>query len=63
MPKLNVITWSAYDIPKFSFYTKSKDDRSTMQNSGVMVEAESMYFSSSKDNNHVLSSRAYFGVI
>ena len=34
-----------------------------MKNSGVMVEVESMYFSSSKDNNHVLASRAYFGVI
>lgn len=34
-----------------------------MQNSGDMVETESMYFSSSKDKNHVLASRAYFGVI
>lgn len=34
-----------------------------MHNSGVMVEVESMYFSSSKDKNHVLASRAYFGVI
>jgi hypothetical protein len=28
-----------------------------------MDQAESMYFSSSKDNNLVLASRAYFGVI
>lgn len=28
-----------------------------------MVDAESVYFSSSKDDNHVLASRAYFGVI
>lgn len=63
MPKFNLITWSAYGITKFSFYTKSKDDRRTMQNSGVMVEAESMYFSSSKYNNLVLASRAYFGII
>ena len=28
-----------------------------------MVEADSMYFSSSKDNNHVLVFIAYFGVI
>ena len=34
-----------------------------MQNSGVMVKAESMYFSSSKDNNPVLASRAFFGII
>ena len=63
LPKFNVITWSAYDIRKYSFCTKSKDDCSTMQNSGVMIEAEYMYFSSSKDNNLVLASRAYFGVI
>ena len=48
-PKFCVITWAAYDIGHYTFYTKSKDDHSTMQNSGVMVEAESMYFSSSKD--------------
>ena len=41
-PKFNVITWSAYDISKYSFYIKSKGDQSTMQNSGVMVEVESM---------------------
>lgn len=28
-----------------------------------MVEVESMHFSSSKDKNHVLASRVYFGVI
>lgn len=33
------------------------------KNSGIMVEADSMYFSSSKDNNHVLVFIAYFGVI
>lgn len=63
MPKLNVVTSTAYDTSNISFYTKSKDVHSTMQNSGVMVEAESMYFSSLKDKNHILVCRAYFGVI
>lgn len=62
MPTFNIITWSAYNITKFSFYIKSKDDHNTMQNNGVMVGVESMYFSSSKYNNHVLVSIAYFGV-
>ncbi|XP_057453002.1 uncharacterized protein LOC130744857 [Lotus japonicus] len=62
-PKCNVMTWSAYDINKTSFYTKSKDDRSTMQNSGVMVVAESMHFSSSKDKRPIMASTPYFGVI
>ena len=48
MPKFNIATWTTYDINKFSFYTKLKDDRCTMKNSRVIVEVESMYFSSSK---------------
>ena len=62
-PKFCVITWTAYDIGHYTFYTKSKDDHSTMQNSGVMVEVESMYFSSSKDKNPILASSAFYGVI
>lgn len=34
-----------------------------MQNSGAMVEAESVYFSSSKDENLILSSKAFYGFI
>ena len=30
-PKRNVITWQGYDINKYLFYTKSQDDKSTMQ--------------------------------
>ncbi|KAI9121876.1 hypothetical protein K1719_007266 [Acacia pycnantha] len=58
-----VITWSGYDINGYSFYTKDQDDRSFVQNSGVMVEAESMHFSSLKDKNPVLASMTYYGVI
>lgn len=47
MPKFNVITWTACDISNFSFYTKSKDNCSTMQNIRAVIEAKSMYFSSS----------------
>lgn len=63
MPKFNVIPLRAYNTTKYSFYTKSKDDLSTVQNSGVMVEVEFVYFSRSKDKNCVLASRAYFGII
>lgn len=38
MPKFNVTTYLAYNINKFSFYTKSKDFRSIMQNSGIKIE-------------------------
>jgi Domain of unknown function (DUF4218)/Transposase family tnp2/Domain of unknown function (DUF4216) len=62
-PSFQVITWSSYDVNEYSFYTKDQDDRSSVQNSGVMVEAKSMHFSSSKDKNPVLASMAYYGVI
>jgi len=55
-PKRNVITWQGYDINKFSFYTKSQDDKSTMQNSGVSLRAESQHFATVYDDNpHVAS--------
>ena len=46
-----------------SFYSKEEDDKSTMQNSSVTLEAESMHFASAKDNNPVMASISYFGVI
>ena len=64
MPKFNVITWKTYNIiSNYSFYTKAKDGRSTMQNNRVMVEAKSKYFSSLKDNNPVLATIKFYGVI
>ncbi|XP_014522516.1 uncharacterized protein LOC106779013 [Vigna radiata var. radiata] len=62
-PNFDVICWSGYDINNCSFYTKSEDDKSTMQNSRVMVVAESMHFSSSKDKHPIMALMFYFGVI
>ncbi|GAU23276.1 hypothetical protein TSUD_281710 [Trifolium subterraneum] len=62
-PNFDVITWSGYDINNFSFSTKNQDDKSTVQNSGVMVIVEAMHFSSSKDKNPVMASIPYFGII
>jgi len=62
-PNFDVITWSGYDIDKFSFYTNTEDQKSTMQNSGVTLETESMHFASSKDNNPVMATISYYGVI
>lgn len=62
-PNFNVFCWSGYAINIFSFYTESQDDKTTVQNSGVMAMAYSMHFSSSKDNNLVLAFIAYFGAI
>ena len=62
-PKYNVFTYTGYDINNFSFYTKSQDDNSTMQNSGVTLQAQSMHFSSRNDKNPILASTSYYGVI
>ena len=61
--KFEVFVCNGYDINNISFYTKSLDDRSRVQNSGVCVEAESMQFSSAKDKNPVLGSMPYYGII
>jgi len=61
-PNFDVIR-SGYDINKFSFYTSTEDKKSTMQNSGVTLKAESMHFASSKNNNPVMASTSYYGVI
>ena len=62
-PKINVITWQGYDINKYSFYTKSQDDKSTMQNSGVSLRVESQHFATVHDDNPRVASMPYFGVI
>jgi len=62
-PNLNVLTWKGYDINSYSFHTKSQDDKSSMQNSGVTVEANSEHFSSASNSNPIETSMPYFGVI
>ena len=43
-PNLNVPTWKGYDINNYSFDIKSPDDKSSGQNSGVSVDADSDHF-------------------
>ena len=62
-PNLNVLTWKGYDINNYSFYTKSQDDKSTVQNSGVTIDAHSNHFSSALDNHPIQASMPYYGVI
>ncbi|XP_031116564.1 uncharacterized protein LOC116020223 [Ipomoea triloba] len=62
-PSMQVVCYNGYDINGFSFYTKAQDEKSTMQNSGVSLVANSMHFSSSKDRNPVIAQLSYYGVI
>ena len=55
-PKINVSTSQRYDIDKYSFYIKSQDDKSTVQNSGVSLKVESQYFAIINDDNPRLAS-------
>jgi len=61
--KFDVISCTGYEVNNCIFYTKSMDEKSTIQNSGVTLKVESMQFSSSKDTNHVLGSMTYYGFI
>ncbi|RDY04194.1 hypothetical protein CR513_12124, partial [Mucuna pruriens] len=47
----------------FSFYTKKQDNKSTMQNNGVMVMVESMHLSTEKDKNPIMAFICYFGCL
>ena len=58
--KFDVVSCTSYEVKNCIFYTKSMDEKSTIQNSSVTLEAESMQFSTSKDTNSVLGSMAYY---
>ena len=62
-PSLVAFSYSAYAINGYTFYTKEQDDKSTVQNSGVIVLAEATHISSMKDLNPKYANMSYFGVI
>ncbi|KAL3654673.1 hypothetical protein CASFOL_001408 [Castilleja foliolosa] len=62
-PNFDVLFWQGYDINGYSFYTKDRDDKSTVQNSGVTIESESIHFSSSKDKNPLRATSSHYGII
>ena len=43
--KFDVMCCQGYEVNNCTFYTKKLDDKSTVQNSGVSLEAESLQFS------------------
>ena len=61
-PKRNVLTSKGYDINNYSFYTKSQDEKSTVQNSRVSIDAHAKHYCSASDNP-IMVSIPYFGVI
>ncbi|KAL5539689.1 hypothetical protein UlMin_042237 [Ulmus minor] len=62
-PKREVLSNSGYGIDGYYYNTSDHDSRSTTQNSGVMVEAESLHMSTTKDKNPIYANMLYYGVI
>ena len=61
--KFDVVSCTSYEINNCTFYMKYFDDKSTVQNSGVSRKGESLQFSTSKDQNLVIGSMMYYGII
>jgi len=53
----------AFKINNFTFYTKSLDDKNTIQNSGVSLEVEPVQFSTSKNQNPTFGLMMYYGIL
>ncbi|KAL5583046.1 hypothetical protein UlMin_015488 [Ulmus minor] len=62
-PKREVLRYSGYGIGGYYYNTSDHDSRNTTQNSGVMVEAESLHMSTAKDKNPIYANMLYYGVI
>ncbi|KAL5576600.1 hypothetical protein UlMin_018299 [Ulmus minor] len=62
-PKREVLSYSGYGIGGYYYNTSDHDSRSTTQNSGVMVEAESLHMSTAKGKNPIYANILYYGVI
>lgn len=62
-PQPQVLSYNGYIINGYRFFTKKRDDSSSVQNSDVLVMAKTMQVSSSKDKNPIVSDMSFFGVI
>jgi hypothetical protein len=58
LPSSCVISWQAYDINGYTYYTKEKNKKSIVQNSGIHIEAidpqglKTTYYGYIQDNMH-----------
>ena len=62
-PRTDVLSYSGYLTNSYYFYTKAQDNNCTVQNSTVILVAQSMHISSIKDNKSVFANMSYYGVI
>ena len=62
-PDMPVRSYEGYDVNGYTFYTQRQDAKSTMQNSGVSVEASSIEFERGNNNATRDVKQFYYGVI
>ena len=62
-PNTDVIAYGRFYINNYCFYSKMKDEKSRVQNSGVTLKLKLYIFASSKDKNLITTSISYFGII
>nr|GEW41247.1 hypothetical protein [Tanacetum cinerariifolium] len=63
-PKCVVRSYQGYNINGYTFYTQHQDEKSTMQNSGVIVIASKMEFDRlNHDARLTIAKDSYYGVI
>ncbi|XP_027108997.2 uncharacterized protein [Coffea arabica] len=56
-------TYQKILVTGFRFHTRQLESQRKTQNSGVLVNATTSSFSSTKDNNPILSDLAYYGIL
>ncbi|KAK1380991.1 hypothetical protein POM88_027735 [Heracleum sosnowskyi] len=60
-PDMPVRSYESYDVNGYTFYTQRQDAKSTMQNSGVSVEASSTEFGRGNDRASRDVKQSYYG--
>ena len=55
--------YSSYTINGFNFHTQSYDEGRSIQNSGVAVTAESTSFEIGNNDNIIIGTNTYYGII
>jgi hypothetical protein len=62
-PMMVARQYSSYTINGFNFHTKSYDEGRSIQNSGVVVVAESTCFEGGRNDDIIIGNKAYYGII
>ena len=63
VPHTDVFSYRGYYTNDYYFYTKTYDDKCTVQNSGVTLVAQAMHIFSAKIKKLIFANMSYYGVI